>query len=189
MTFVGYKNLSLLLFFFLIGPSSVLSLAAVKCGNGCKECETSDKCTLCKNGFFLYEKNHCKKCNEKFKGCLKCSKNQLSQKLICEECFEGKFVLNGQCSGCMEGCSECKEKGRCLVCYGGFKKVGDLCEGKEETKFYTKVILWVVIVLPILVFIIIWVVSSLRMFCFRKDDEEETVEIGFNQEYTQEIDL
>jgi uncharacterized membrane protein YdbT with pleckstrin-like domain len=66
--------------------------------------------------------------------------------------------------------------------------VNDVCEEGEE-KVYQNVYLWLIIVLPILLFLVVWILSALNMFCFQ-EEEEKDVEIGFSFEYdTEELDF
>jgi len=89
----------------------------------------------------------------------------------------------------MAGCSNCEVEEKCDSCFGGYKKVEGKCEGEGPKKWYKRFILWIIIILPVLLFVLVWVASALKMFCF-KAEEGEDVEIGYMQGCdTEEIDL
>ena len=78
------------------------------CSKDCLDCETSNKCNLCKEGYFN-QNGQCEQCSE---NCFQCSDST-----SCTECFVGYALRNdGHCKKC--------EDPNCGICDG---YTGEIC--------------------------------------------------------------
>jgi hypothetical protein len=86
----------------------------VKCDASCKECsENADKCTACKDTFFL-QNEKCVACSTR--GCDLCDEQQ------CFSCLPNSYLHNGVCIRGPPGCSLCHNNAPvCRVCEKGMK--------------------------------------------------------------------
>jgi len=105
----------------------------------CIECDTEhEKCTKCENKYFvLFAGLKCISCNDKLYGQLACEGNcdgsryNELKNVLCDECKEGYYNINGICHQCSvgsENCNKCsyvappgsdQKKFKCLECVGG----------------------------------------------------------------------
>ena len=125
----------------------------LKCGEFCKTCENSEKCSICYDGYYLDEKV-CKKCSENCEtctrgpeengnqNCLSCKQDSIYKYLINEEnnhtcvdnCPESTFLddINKICEKCTEFCLTCENKEKCELCYYGYYLDQNICKKCSE---------------------------------------------------------
>ncbi|KAL4480180.1 hypothetical protein ABPG74_020696 [Tetrahymena malaccensis] len=89
-----------------------------KCIQNCINCQDSQSCNKCQEGFNLYG-NMCLTSSQCPTGCKLCQDNT-----SCQICLEGYIQQNQQCMKCsIENCSICDNQQYCLQCKSGFKLV------------------------------------------------------------------
>ena len=81
--------------------------------DSCEECSSEEygKCTKCKNGY-IYNNGNCN-CPVDF--CEKCSKKG------CIKCIQGRYLIEGLCRKCIDGCAYCSNSETCDYCLSGFE--------------------------------------------------------------------
>ena len=100
------------------------------CSSNCQSCTSNRSCTLCFDGFFLYEgkcyekcpestfsdspttcsvcNTNCKTCKESTTQCTSCKKgNFLQDSKYVARCKEGSAPLGNQCVSCSNPCKAC----------------------------------------------------------------------------------
>ena len=121
----------------------------------CIECDIEhEKCTKCENKYFvLFAGLKCISCNDELYGQISCEGNCDGSRynelktVLCDECKEGYYSINGicyQCSVGSENCNKCsyeapqgsnQKKFKCLECVGGLN--GQYRVSSSDDKCYT----------------------------------------------------
>ena len=131
------KNPNILIFCFILNLIYFKS-NSLKCGGeeieNCEKCGTGEKantCIECKDKYFLFFNNlYCIPCNDPLYGNVGCvgscdSTNYLNDRnIMCNECKEGFFKLNGFCLDCTYGSPGCK---RCSLKINERNQVEYIC--------------------------------------------------------------
>ena len=131
------KNPNILIFCFILNLIYFKS-NSLKCGGeeieNCEKCGTGEKantCIECKDKYFLFFNNlYCIPCNDPLYGNVGCvgscdSTNYLKDSnIMCNECKEGFFKLNGFCLDCTYGSPGCK---RCSLKINERNQVEYIC--------------------------------------------------------------
>ena len=115
---------------------------------GCEYFSANDQlnCNKCKNGYFEYTKGQCFLCSNEILNCEKCHYNKTNEKLICDSCINGIYIVNSEINQCQlndceeypeisPGCIICRDKlneymenKKCQRCkYGYFKTKDEKC--------------------------------------------------------------
>ena len=105
---------------------NVYSKKCVRCEKGCAECEDAKQCTVCKDGYYLFNNIKDMDCEPCEPGCNKCDGGSTK----CTECSDGYYIKetyeeNGQtlvrCSQCPTNCKTCKDESGSLTCSSCFE--------------------------------------------------------------------
>lgn len=104
------------------------------CDVGCNKCIALQKCTECLDGFYIAEKNGnfviCDSCPPNCKSC-----NFVNEDFVCNSCFDGYFLKEGECAKCNSPCATCSSsETKCDSCIDGYllDKSTSTCNSKCE---------------------------------------------------------
>ncbi|ELP90193.1 protein serine/threonine kinase, putative [Entamoeba invadens IP1] len=91
----------------------VLDNKCFKCSDNCVDCYNFDECLLCKDNYFLLENGTCGEISEVTNNC----KKLIQTRSICALCHINYFRdADGKCESCIENCTICNQKSKCLQC-------------------------------------------------------------------------
>eukprot|EP00347_Sterkiella_histriomuscorum_P019823 403340165 len=98
-------------------------------GPTCDACSSPFKCDDCSYGLYPDQLTaKCLSCKNTTLGdtCQDCSSNSW-----CTECGPGEQIVNGKCTSCSNGCTDCTGK-LCSSCVAGFTMVNGVCKKCED---------------------------------------------------------
>ncbi|ELP84873.1 protein serine/threonine kinase, putative [Entamoeba invadens IP1] len=121
---------------------------------GCQKEVTSDGCSACVDGYYIYQGNQCKKCNTT---CSTCEDDEM-----CTSCKDGYIIENNECVNyqIVDKCVEARDS-KCTKCTFWHRPVsyGQYCEAH--------VVWWVVLLIILFFILLVFSIITLIIYILR----------------------